>query len=164
MYLLDHVAHHDDQLPLVSVPDATTATQFGDEAQSNRQTRRGTIRDTHIPKSSRNTECTVCFVSKRYTVYEAHSRGSRPRETVCAQAGHERRFNPIITSPRMLQALCLCGTGPPSTRCRSPQMSAIDAEDLCVSWIRDHVIRLGLCPYAATPMTQEKIRYYVSDA
>lgn len=43
-------------------------------------------------------------------------------------------------------------------------MSAIDAEDLCVSWIRDHVIRLGLCPYAATPMTQEKIRYYVSDA
>ena len=33
-YVLDHVAHrHDDQLPLVSVPDATTATQLGSEAQ-----------------------------------------------------------------------------------------------------------------------------------
>ena len=61
VYSIDHVAHHDDQLPLVSVPDATTATQFGDEAESNRQTRRGTIRVTHIP--GRNTECTVCFVS-----------------------------------------------------------------------------------------------------
>ena len=64
--MLDHVAQHDDQLPLVSVPDATTATQLGGEApstQRNRQTRRGTIRVTHIPKSSRNKECTVCFVS-----------------------------------------------------------------------------------------------------
>ena len=58
LYVLDHVAHHDDQLPLVSVPDATTATQFGDEPQRNRQTRRGTIRVTHVPKSGRNTECT----------------------------------------------------------------------------------------------------------
>ena len=32
--MLDHVAQHDDQLPLVSVPDATTATQLGDEARS----------------------------------------------------------------------------------------------------------------------------------
>ena len=64
--MLDHVAQHDVQLPLVSVPDAMTATLLGDAArstQSNRQTRRGTIRVTHIPKSSRNTECTVCFVS-----------------------------------------------------------------------------------------------------
>ena len=33
-YILDHVAHHDDQLPLVSVPDATTAAQLGSEARS----------------------------------------------------------------------------------------------------------------------------------
>ena len=32
--MLDHVAQHDDQLPLVSVPDATTATQLGSEARS----------------------------------------------------------------------------------------------------------------------------------
>ena len=65
LYVLDHVAHHDDQLPLVSVPDATTATQFGDEPQRNRQTRRGTIRVTHVPKSVgiQNVLTTVCFVS-----------------------------------------------------------------------------------------------------
>lgn len=35
---------------------------------------------------------------------------------------------------------------------------------LCAAWIREHVVRLGLCPYAATPFVQGKIRYAVSDA
>lgn len=31
-------------------------------------------------------------------------------------------------------------------------------------WIDDHVIRLGLCPYAAKPFTEEQIRYVVTGA
>ena len=65
LYVLDHVAHHDDQLPLVSVPDATTVTQFGDEAQST-HTQRNNVSPFvtfPIPKFGRTTECTVCFVS-----------------------------------------------------------------------------------------------------
>ena len=52
-----------DQLPLVSVPDATTATQFGDEAQST-HTQRNDVSlfvTLPIPKFGRTTECTVCF-------------------------------------------------------------------------------------------------------
>ena len=35
---------------------------------------------------------------------------------------------------------------------------------LCEAWISEHVIRLGLCPYAARPFTGDQIRYAVSDA
>ena len=35
---------------------------------------------------------------------------------------------------------------------------------LCTEWIEEHVIRLGLCPYAAQPFAAENIRYFVSPA
>jgi hypothetical protein len=35
---------------------------------------------------------------------------------------------------------------------------------LCESWIREHVVRLGLCPYASAPFVEGKIRYAVSEA
>ena len=69
--------------PLASVPDAMTATQLGVEArstQSNRQSRRGTIRVTHIPKSGRNTECTVCFVSELF--HSEHSGKMKQRKNL----------------------------------------------------------------------------------
>ena len=44
MNTVDHVAHHDDQLPLVSVPDAKTATQLEGEARSTNRQRRDAIR------------------------------------------------------------------------------------------------------------------------
>ena len=60
-----------------------TATQLGVEArstQSNRQSRRGTIRVTHIPKSGRNTECTVCFVSELF--HSEHSGKMKQRKNL----------------------------------------------------------------------------------
>lgn len=46
----------------------------------------------------------------------------------------------------------------------SAQLGESDAIFLCREWIRRHVIRLGLCPFASKPFTEERIRYAVSDA
>ena len=43
--------------------------------------------------------------------------------------------------------------------------SAVDSiVDGCREWIREHVIRLGLCPFASQPFVAEQIRYAVTDA
>ena len=55
------------------------------------------------------------------------------------------------TSPR-------CCTSPPTV---ADEESAIA---LCKEWIKQHVVRLGLCPYAAKPFAEETIRYAVSHA
>ena len=60
----------------------------------------------------------------------------------------------------------------PALRWYQPQCCATamsDAEEaraitLCEEWIEAHVIRLGLCPYAAKPFAAENIRYAVSPA
>merc|ERR1719321_2326629 len=39
-----------------------------------------------------------------------------------------------------------------------------NAIGLTKRWIQEVVIRLGLCPYASKPFTEEKIRYVVTDA
>jgi hypothetical protein len=51
--------------------------------------------------------------------------------------------------------------------CESPLLSE-EAESAavqcCEQWIQEHVIRIGLCPYASKPFVENKIRYAVSEA
>jgi len=59
---------------------------------------------------------------------------------------------------------------PIGRRAGSPVAATVAAalEELAISrtrqWISDHVIRLGLCPFAARPFQQDRIRYVVSNA
>ena len=57
----------------------------------------------------------------------------------------------------------------PPARCSAERSSVSEEEDagavkLTEDWIEEHVIRLGLCPYAAKPFAGQQIRYAVSDA
>ena len=74
---------HDDQLPLVSVPDATTATHF--EVVYGEQRHDVSIDVSHqIPKSDRMTECTVYFVSDVSHQIQVRPKSGRSAEcTVC---------------------------------------------------------------------------------
>ena len=45
-----------------------------------------------------------------------------------------------------------------------PKADGEDAISLCRAWIEHHVIDHGLCPFAAKPFTNGKIRYAVTDA
>jgi phosphatidylserine decarboxylase len=59
---------------------------------------------------------------------------------------------------------------PIGRRAGSPVAATVAAalEELAISrtrqWISDVVIRLGLCPFAARPFQQDRIRYVVSNA
>ena len=65
-------------------------------------------------------------------------------------------------------ALVAMSTRAPLLSTRAPAPRCCDntaaATKLCRDWIDQHVIRLGLCPFAATPFVGDKIRYAVSEA
>ena len=66
-FIQTHVALHDDQLPLVSVPDATTATLFGCAHRAHTDNgRRVTSRVTskYLSPVGLQNVLTVCFVSE----------------------------------------------------------------------------------------------------
>ena len=67
--------------------------------------------------------------------------------TAIRPAGHTAGMPPLLCMPLPL----------------TPALEE-SAVELCAHWIAGHVIRLGLCPYAAKPFTEEKIRYVVSPA